>query len=40
MAHNGLKLKRKKINTSFSNCTEENNSDKRDREGRDAFSSK
>ena len=49
--HNGAKLKRKKANTSFSKCIEENDSDKRDngsrknqamffREGRDAFSLK
>ena len=48
MIHNGTKLKRKKANTSFSKCIEENESDKRDngskknqqmffREGRDAF---
>lgn len=51
MVHNGSKLKRKKVNTSFSDCFEENNTDKRDtistknqamffRQGRDAFSLK
>lgn len=51
MIHNGTKLKRKKTNTSFSKCIEENDSDKRDngnrknqamffRDSRDAFSLK
>lgn len=34
MSHDGSKLKRRKTSTSFSNCMEENNSDKRGRGSR------